>query len=172
MEINDYNGTGIWSADEIIRRYQLYAQQFGIDPPRDIQPDITERVGRRWVYPVMSQIIDGIRAGDVACAQIGVEFICEDQGFTFGLILKEGAARALRQFDGLTPDQVATIRKRIVDMLTSGIVPREFESYKRLLRKIGVGEYASAIIAANPQNYYAARGKRYLERHVLMVGQD
>ncbi len=171
MEIMDYNGTGIWSADEIVRRYQSYAQQFGIDPPRDIQPEITERVGRRRVYPVMGQIIDGIRAGDVACAQIGVEFIGEDQGFAFGLILKEGAARALRQFDGLTPDQVATIRKRIVGMLATGVVPREFESYKRLLRKVGVGEYASAIKAAEPKNNYAARGKRYLERHVLMVEQ-
>jgi len=165
MEIMDYNGTGIWSADEIIRRYQIHAQQFGIDPPRDLQPDVTERTGRRRVYPVMSQIIDGIRAGDIACARIGIEFICEDQGFTFGLSLKEGTARALRRFDGLTTEQVATIRKRVVDMLTTGIVPREFESYKRLLHKIGVGPYAEAIKAAVPRNSWALRGKNYFLNH-------
>jgi len=165
LQVNDYNGIGIWSADEINRRYQSYAQRFGIDPPRDIKPDISERAGRRWVYPVMSQIIDGIRAGDIACAQIGIEFICEDQSFPFGLILKAGTARALRQFDGLTTEQVATIRKRVVDMLTTGIVPREFESYKRLLRKIGVGPHAEAIKAAVPRNYWALRGKNYFINH-------
>ena len=165
MIIRDYNGTGIWSADEIIRRYRDYAQQIGITSPRDIKPYTSEYKDTHWIYPVMHEIIESIQAGDIACAQIGIEFICEDQGFVFGLSLKSRTARVLKQFDGLMPNQIATIRKRIVEMYLTGTVPREYQSYLRLLRKIGINEYWPAVERAVPKSLNAVRARHYIFQH-------
>jgi len=162
---HDYNGPGRWSAEEIVRRYQAYAKRFHVSPVRNIEPDISRKGDQRWVYPVMYQIIDGIKDGDPACVQIGIEFIGEDQGFPFGAILKSNTARALRQFPGLTSGQMATIRARVVGMLLTGIVPREYREYSKLLRKIGIGDHWPRIVSATPRNHYAARAQAYFMRH-------
>lgn len=169
MATYDFNGTGIWDAQAIVARYHAYAEQYSVSPTRNVDPQIHESGENRWIYPVMDKIIDGIKAGDLACAQLGVEFICEDQGFKFGSIIKSGTARALRQFQHLTAEQVATIRTRIVGMLVTGTVPREFQSYSRLLRKIGFGEYWPQIVSATPKNRYAARAHAYFLRHCAPV---
>ncbi|MFT7169349.1 MAG: hypothetical protein ACI80K_002487 [Paracoccaceae bacterium] len=166
MILRDYNGSGRWSADQIIARYQTYTKRFKVSP-RSVEPNATESGDTRWIYPVMERVIVGIEEGDVACAQIGVEFIEEDQSFPFGAILKSNTARALRRFPGLTKEQVRRIRARVVGMLTGGRVPREYREYSRLLRKVGVGDYGSAIAAASPRNRYAERALAYYQRHVL-----
>jgi hypothetical protein len=136
MQIIDYNGIGFWSADAIVSRYETYARRSGIDPPRDIRPLVVEQKGKRWIYPVMDKVIEGIEAGDPACADIGVEFIEESASFTFGSILKSNTARALRRVP-LNAEQVYRIRKRIVVMMCTDYMPREFRQYSRLGRKVG-----------------------------------
>src|SRR6476469_4866930 len=111
MEIIDYNGEGSWSADEILRRYESYARKYGIRTLRDLRPIVHETEGKRWVYPVMDRVIEGIEAGDTACVEIGVEFIEQSDSFAFGRVLKSNTARALRR-GHLTSEQQERIRKR------------------------------------------------------------
>ena len=92
----------------------------------------------------MDQVIKGIEEGDIACAEVGVEFIEESASFTFGRILKANTARALRRAP-LTAEQKERIRKRVVEMLCTGYLPREFRQYAKLARKIGLGEWLSKV---------------------------
>ncbi|MDA8020606.1 MAG: hypothetical protein MPN21_24475 [Thermoanaerobaculia bacterium] len=161
MEIRDYNGDGVWTATAILDRYAQYCKIFNVATPRCLDPDVHEKNGTRWIYPAMEKVIEGIEAEDLACTQIGIEFIQEDQGFTFGAILKSNTARALRRHKSLTLTQVSQIRSRIVKLLRTGIVPREYREYAKLLRAIGVGPHWPEIQRARPQNRYAQRAKAY-----------
>ena len=109
-EIIDYNGVGRWSRDEMLRRYAAYAEEMKVQP-RDISPHESCEKGRKWIYPVMRRVIEGIAAGDPACIRLGIEFIEEDAKFTFGKILKAATARALRRAS-LSEDQKKRIRRR------------------------------------------------------------
>ncbi len=137
MHIIDYNGAGKWSAQEVLRRYERYAREMGI-AVRDLSPEESEDRHRekKWVYPVMEKVIEGIEAGDGACMRIGVEFIEENAGFVFGWILKTKTARVLKRA-ALTEKLKARIRRRVFGMLRAGNVPREFRDYARLVRGIG-----------------------------------
>jgi hypothetical protein len=73
----------------------------------------------------MWKVIEGIEKGDLACAQIGVEFIEESASFAFGKILKSNTARALRRAP-LTSEQKERIRRRVAEMLCAGYLPREY----------------------------------------------
>lgn len=105
-------------------------------PPRDLTPDETIERDRRWVYPVMDKVIEGIEAGDTACVRIGIEFIEQDDSFPFGRILKSNTARALRRAT-LTDQQKHRIRKRVFAMLANGYLPQEYREYAKLVRRIG-----------------------------------
>ncbi len=83
MEVTDFNGEGRWSRSEILARYASYAAAMGI-VSRDLSPREHSEGGRRWVFPVMERVIDGIADGDPACVRLGVEFIEEDAKFRFG----------------------------------------------------------------------------------------
>ena len=134
----DYNGEGRWSCAAIIERYARFAAEADVSP-RDLSPmEHTER-GRRWVYPVMEKVIDGIEAGDPACVRLGIEFIQEDAKFPFGKILKSNTARALRRAP-LSNEQRQRIRRRVLTMLRTGNVPHEFREYAKLVKKIGLRE--------------------------------
>nr|HMQ23048.1 hypothetical protein [Planctomycetota bacterium] len=164
MKLFDYNGEDIWTATAIAERFRRYATSFGLEP-RDLSPRVCESEDSRWVYPVMDRVIDGIEAGDIACAQIGVDFLDDDRGFCFGALLKMRTARALRRFEKLSDDQVDRLRCRIVAMYESGTVPREFVEYRRLLRRIGAGPYWSRVEAALPVNHFAKRAAAYFKKH-------
>ena len=107
-----------------------------------------------WVYPVMVRVIEGILAGDIACAEVGIEFIEQDASFPFGRILKSNTARALRRSDILLPEQQERVRRRVASMLSSEYLPREFRQYARLARKLGMADVLSArhdtLNLANP----------------------
>ena len=92
MEVMDFNGEGRWSCSEILARYASYAAAMGI-VSRDLSPREHSEGGRRWVFPVMEKVIDGIADGDPACVRLGVEFIEEDAKFPFGKTLKSNTAR-------------------------------------------------------------------------------
>ena len=144
MQIIDYNGSGRWTFEAILHRYAEYARGFHCEMPLDLTPEQHENGDKRWIYPVMNQVIRGIEAGDAACIQIGVEFIEEDAKFPFGKTLKANTARALRRAP-LTPEQIARIGSRVISMLVAGDIPHEFREYAKLLRKVGTGEQWSAI---------------------------
>jgi hypothetical protein len=128
LEIIDYNGEGRWSRAEILGRYTRYVAEIGI-VPRDLSPMEHAERGRRWVYPVMMKVIDGIEAGDLACVQLGIEFIEDDAKFPFGKALKSNTARALRRAR-LSNEQKQRIRRRVFGLLRphSSRVPRVCEA--------------------------------------------
>ena len=81
---------------------------------------------------------------------IGIEFIEQDQKFSFGKILKSNTARALRRTK-LEEEDKKRIRQRLVSMLLTGNVPHEYKQYgkcghsisallPRLAETCGLGE--------------------------------
>jgi hypothetical protein len=159
----DYNGVGVWSAEAIQKRYRKYADAFGGNPAH-LTPRRHMEGGRMWVYPLMEKITELIETGDRAAIEIGIEFIQEDDYFVFGAILKSNTARALRR-TSLTPEQQALIRKRLVDMMLVGQVPREWREYKRLLRHVGVGSLWPVLEnGVDRDNEYVMRYYDYLDR--------
>ena len=163
MKVIDYNGTGFWSVDQILSRYAQYVKKYQIHAPRDLSPLVHNEANKRWIYPVMDHVIEGIEAGDQACAEIGIEFIEEDQPFTFGRILKSNAARALRRME-LTEEQKDRIRKRVVEMLGRRYLPREYRQYAKLVRKIGLGSWACRI-EDQSDNPWAKHYYTYFKEH-------
>ncbi len=165
MTVHDYNSTDKWSRDAIVARYDQYARELRLRRLTDLSPREHSERGNRWIYPVMDKVIAGIEKGDEACIQIGIEFIEESQGFTFGRILKANTARALRRAS-LSSKQQGRIRKRVATMLIEGYVPREFKEYAKLLRKVGLGHWWSAIEEkANCDDPYVLRWYEYFKRH-------
>jgi hypothetical protein len=159
MEVTDYNGDGRWSRSEILARYARYAAEMGF-VPRDLSPMEHSEGGRRWVYPVMMKVIEGIADGDPACVQLGVEFIEEDAKFPFGKTLKSNTARALRRAS-LSDEQKERVRRRVFGLLRAGHVPREFREYAKLVRKIGFDP--NEVPEVDESNPYAARFRCYFE---------
>ncbi len=157
MEVIDYNGGGRWSRDEIIARYVSHAANVGSDP-RDLSPMEHSENGRRWVYPVMEKVIEGIEASDPSCTQIGIEFIEEDAKFPFGKILKSKTARALRR-TSLSDKQKRRIRHRVFGMLRAGHIPHEYREDAKLVRKIGFE--ASEVPEVATVNAYTKRFHEY-----------
>jgi|GEM_PF-516235 len=157
MLIHDYNGKGVWSVEAVQGRYLEYCGRLGVEAPRELLPKIYKRPEATWIYPIMEPVIDGIKAGDAACAMLGVEFMEQDTRFPFGRVLKSNTARALRRAD-LSPALKARIRRRIAAMLAAGNTPREFKEYARLLRKVGFEELWPRMSATAPVgNKYAMR---------------
>jgi len=144
-------------------RYSQYCHSLKIKAPIDLSPCESMQGKVKWVYPVMSNVIKGIEQGDMACKQIGIAFIEEDQKFPFGKILKSNTARALRRSELTTEDQ-ERIRARLVKMLLEGNVPHEYKEYAKLLKKIGVGEYRDEIEQKiDRSNPYVMRWYKYLQ---------
>lgn len=160
MEVIDYNGEGFWSRAAIIERYTRFAAEAGV-APRDLSPEELTHRGRKWIYPVLQKVIEGIEAGDPACVRIGVEFIEEDAKFPFGKILKSNTARALRRAT-LTTEQQQRVRHRVFGLLRAGHVPHEYREYAKLVRKIGFD--LREVPEVNATNLYAARFRSYFER--------
>ena len=164
--VHDYNGTGKWSAQEIVNRYLHYCSELGIQSSEKIRPGETVQGHVKWIYPVMDEIIEGIRAGDAACAAIGIEFIEEDQSFSFGMSLKSATARALRRATFSRP-QILRLRRRFAEMLVRGYVPQEFKEYARLFRKIGLGGWWPYIQAnIPPDKPCAVQWYEYFQEHI------
>ena len=160
----DYNGVGIWSTDAIQKRYRKHAVVIGTNPAQ-LVPDRYTEAGKTWVYPLMTQIIVLIEAGDKAAIEIGIEFIHEDDYFVFGRILKSNTARALRRAS-LTQEQQARIRERLVGMMLRAQVPHEWHEYKRLLRHVGLGSLWPVLEEGiDRENEYVMRYYDYLDHY-------
>jgi len=157
MLIRDYNGQGNWSVEAVQQRYLEHCGRLDVAVPRDLQPKTYKRPEATWIYPIMEPVIEGIKAGDPACATLGVEFIEQDCTFPFGRVLKSNAARALKSA-GLSQALKNRIRRRVAAMLAAGNTPREFKEYARLLRKVGFDELWPRMAASAPTgSKYAMR---------------
>jgi hypothetical protein len=161
MLTRDYNGKGPWTVEAVQRRYLEHCARLGVATPRPLEPKRYVRGGETWVYPVMDAVIEGIKAGDPACAWLGVEFIEQDATFPFGRTLKGNTARALRRIE-LPQALKERIRHRVAAMLAAGNTPREFKEYARLLRKVGFADEWPRMAASAPvANRYAMRHFAY-----------
>jgi hypothetical protein len=160
MDVTDYNGEGRWSRAEILERYARYAEGMGI-VRRNLSPMEHSERGRRWVYPVMMKVIDGIKDDDPACVRLGIEFIEEDSKFPFGKTLKSNTARALRRAS-LSEEQKERVRRRVFGLLRAGHIPHEYREYAKLVRKIGFE--AREVPDVDESNPYAARFRAYFEQ--------
>jgi hypothetical protein len=164
-EVYDYNGSGIWSAEQIQERYRSHCNELGITP-LDLTPMRHTEGNRRWIYPVMDKVIDGIRAGDQACIRLGIDFIHEDGSFPFGRILKANTAKALRMGrDDLTNSQKQQIQDRVIGMLSRRYLPRELGEYVKLAAKLGMENRRRELLALDD-------GDPWVNRHVsrLLAG--
>lgn len=161
MKVHDYNGTGKWAREAIVSRYLEHAARLGVEQPLLLKPVELVRGEEHWIYPVMDQVITGIRSGDAACMVIGVELLEKDRKFPFGANLKARTARALRQAE-TSPSLAERLRRRIVSMLLEGNVPREYREYAKLLRKIGFEKWWPRLCEGVPkENSYAMRYFNY-----------
>lgn len=161
LEIINYNGKDKRSLSNVLRRYAEYCAQLGTSQLQ-LYPHEHIEGNRKWIYPVMDEVIKAIEFGDPAAKLIGIEFIEQDQGFVFGRTLKSNTARALRRAD-LTEEEKARIRRRVVQMLLHGNMCREYREYAKLLKHIGLAEHKAEIEKlADTSNPYAAKYVRYL----------
>jgi hypothetical protein len=162
IEIIDYNGQGEWASAAILQRYIDYRTQFHVNNTIDLTPQGFTEGNKRWIYAVMDKVIVGIKQGDAACKLIGIEFIEQDQKFPFGKILKSNTARALRQTN-LDEEDKERIRNRLVSMLLAGNIPREYQDYAKLLKKIGFEGNREILEARiNRSNPYVMKYFNYL----------
>lgn len=171
MSVIDFNGPGPWSYREIQRRYADYAAQKKVES-RNLTPrSHIDEHGQTWIYPLMEKVIEGIETGDAACIALGVDFIEEEQQFTFGKTLKANTARALRRAarrSELDAYQKQRIRERVLGMLGRGHVPHEYREYAKLLRAVGFErrELSSVAHDLDRANPHVMRFYRYF-RQVL-----
>jgi hypothetical protein len=160
MSVTDYNDAdGKWSRAGILLRYAKSVAKFGI-VARDLSPREHSERGRCWVYPVMEKVIEGIEAGDIACVEIGIDFIEEDRKFPFGKIIKAKTACVLRRAE-LSSKQRRRILARVFGMLRDGKIPHEFREYAKLARKIGFE--LSDVPTPNKANQFVLRFQKYFE---------
>jgi hypothetical protein len=164
VEIRDYNGTGDWTVEAVTQRYEAHSKRHGRATLRDLRPHDHREGDVRWVYPIMDAVADGIKAGDPACVDLGVEFIESAQKQPFGRILRARVARSLRQ-TSLTSEHVTRLRVRILAMLVASQVPREYREYAKLLRRIGLGDgWPDARSRVDEANPYVMRYVNYFDR--------
>lgn len=164
MEIVDFNGSDRWSAQSVQQRYLKYSQRSADRPPRELKCREHTEGNVRWVYPIIESVVDGIKAADPGCIDLGVEFIESGHKQAFGRILHARVARALRQAP-LNTEHVARLRARILSMLIAGQVPHEYHEYAKLLRRIGLGEaWASTRQRVDEGNPYVMRYVNYFDR--------
>lgn len=166
----DYNdGPSEWSAKTTIERYHAIAKRLGQKELRDLTPVEHQEGTRRWIYPVLDKVIDGIKAGDPACIELGIEYVESGHKQAFGWHLHRDTARALRHA-ALSPAQCHRLRKRILDMLVAGDVPREYQDYAKLLRRIGLGEgWRTARGAVDESKEHVMRFVRYFEEFAAIA---
>jgi hypothetical protein len=161
-DLRDYNGTGAWSVLSVQARYRDYCDLLQVGDQRLPEPKEHREGQIVWIYPIMEDVIQGIEHGDAACIALGIDFVEEDDLFAFGKTLKSNTARSLRRAR-LTEEQKVRLRKHIVTMLVSGIIPHEMREYAKLLRAIGVGEHWQRLERDVPRdNPFAMRFYRVL----------
>lgn len=158
----DYNRGEEWSPEAVALRYQTYCHEFAWPHERVLLPQVDPHDAVKRIGPIMDIVNDGIKAGDAACTEIGIDFICDSRSFPFGMTLKSNTARALRKA-GLCPRQLDRIRDRVATMLLEGYLPQEYKFYTRLLRRTGLGQYREALLAIVPDRHRMTKYVQYVK---------
>ena len=136
------DGKDIWQFPQVQSRYRRYCAHFGIEHTELVfHPYYVER---GWTAGILDVLVDRMKSGDLAAAQIGIEMMEEDRGLAFGPIIKSNIPRALVKCD-LTESHKERVRKRVVAMLLRPFLPKEFRQYAWLARRIGLGDWAQKL---------------------------
>lgn len=157
----DLNGAGDWSLEGIRQRYARHARALGVPRPRQLEPRRLTQGARTWVYPVIEEVLAGVGEGDRACVAMAVDLVCTDERFRFGKILKDKAARALRDVE-LTEEQMGRIRWHAIRQLENCFAPPEFRTLAQLVRRIGLGEFRDRARHLKPTGPRVAHFIAYL----------
>lgn len=140
MECLDNRGR--WTHSQVRERYRRYCEALGLEPGKiSIHPHY-EQIGN--AAAIMWPLIEAMKEGDLAAAQIGIEMMEEDRGLMFGPIVKSNIPRAIAKC-ALTEQHKERIRKRAVEMLLRKFFPKEFRQYGWLVRRIGLGTWATVL---------------------------
>ena len=138
------DGKGRWSEEAIRDRYARYCLDRNRGP-RALPIGENYVRQRGLIVGIMDELVERMKLGDLAAAEVGIELIEEDGGFAFGRIMKANTARALKRCH-LTQGQQDRVRRWVVSMLCRSFMPHEFREYARLLRRIGVAEYRDVLL--------------------------
>ena len=58
MTTFDYNGTGFWSFEAVLERYDSYVRRYKVLSPSNIQPPIYTEGAIQRIYPIMDKVIE------------------------------------------------------------------------------------------------------------------
>lgn len=142
MCFEELDNRDIWRLDRVKARYQGYCQRYNVDHQEvSISGYYLERP---WTASVLKPLIDRMKQGDLAAAEIGIEMIEEDRGLIFGPIVKSNIPRALAKCF-LTEQQKERVRRRTVEMLLRKFMPKEFRQYAWLTRRIGLESWRNNL---------------------------
>ena len=139
----------MWRLDRVRERYHRYCDHFNSKHeelkvhPYDIE--------RGWTSGILDPLIERMKSGDLAAAQIGIEMMEEDRGLAFGSIIKSKIPRALAKCD-LTEKHKERLRKRTVEMLLRPFLPKEFRQYAWLARRLGLADWEKKLRKADLRN--------------------
>ena len=146
------DGQDIWTLDAIQRRYQRYCQKYHVEhhalEPTDYM------VERGWATCMLRILIERMKSGDLAAAEICLEMMEEDRSLAFGPIVKSNIPRAMAKC-ALTDRQKERIRERVLTMLLRGYLPKEFRQYAWLARRLGLGEWEKKLSKVDLSNPWA-----------------
>jgi hypothetical protein len=164
----DYNGPGDWGLRAVQERYRHYALAMQVTSPLPLEPDRSSDGTSERIYPVMDEVISRAEAGDPACVELAIELVESGHSQPFGRLLKYRAARALRRVP-LSEPQAARLRRRVLSLLDSNGVCREFREYAKLLRALGLPEnWRELCRNADASNPYVRKYLDYLETYAAV----
>lgn len=163
-----YNRDQEWAPDAVALRYEKYCDEFDWPRQRTLAAEVSMDGTVKRIWPIMTGVNCGIKAGDPACTEIGIDFICDSRSFPFGMTLKSNTARALRKAV-LSPRQLDRIRDRVASMLLDGYLPQEYRFYARLFRRTGLGQHREALLAIVPDRH---RMTKYISYVALLAADE
>jgi len=142
--IRDYNTDPRWTPEAVQARYRQICRDLRLPDARRISPRIVDSGPTRWVFPVIDDVLEGVRHGDRACVELAVRYLVDDPRAPFSRSAKPRLARLLRNSD-LSEGQKERLRARIVALFELPYPGREFRWYLNLLRRIGIGDHETKL---------------------------
>ena len=149
----------IWEFARVQARYRRFCKSYTLEwSELEVHPYDIER---EWTSGILDVLIERMKRGDLAAAEIGLEMVEEDRGLAFGPIIKSNIPRAMAKCV-LTEEQKERVRKRVVQMLLRPFLPKEFRQYAWLARRVGMQEWVGALQEADRDDAWVAWYVDYL----------
>ncbi len=128
-----------WSKDEVLAAHVLLNGQYKMDIPEATEPGAPNWLPDRYHWlqyrATLHAVSNGIRAGDAACAELGVRYIELDYIGSYSGFIKERLARALKGAE-LTEAQINRLKCHFQLLVDKGQCLQEYGEYKKLLKLI------------------------------------